>query len=97
MVIKVKALKLSTFVEDLVKEEFTDGSIDQDAEGGGIDYELCLHQDYLFMLRQRKKSQICSPLGANQVFSHNNPCSSYSTMRVGYREERAICAADIIE
>lgn len=43
--VKVRALKLSNFVEDLVKEEFpllrgSAASIEADS---GIDYELCLH------------------------------------------------------
>ena len=46
--IKVRALKLSAFVEDLVKIEFPHG---YSHDGDGIDYELCLHQDFLFMLR----------------------------------------------
>ena len=53
--VKVRALKLAASVEELVKEEFPSGLVgDGD---GGIDYELCLHQDFLFMLRQRKKNQ----------------------------------------
>ena len=39
--VKVRALKLAAYVEELVKEEFP-GGLTCDGDGG-IDYELCLH------------------------------------------------------
>ena len=60
VMVKIKALKLAAYVEELVKEEFplssTSGGLALSSDGcdhqtGGIDYELCLHQDFLFMLR----------------------------------------------
>lgn len=53
ILVKIKALKLRSFVEELVKEDFPCGVSD---DGDGIDYELCLHQDFLYMQRQRNKS-----------------------------------------
>ena len=47
--VKIRALKLSSYVEELVKEDFPCGLPMDVADG--IDYELCLHQDFLFMLR----------------------------------------------
>ena len=48
LMVRVKALRLREYVENLVKEDFPSGlSIDGDC----IDYELCLHKDYLYMLR----------------------------------------------
>ena len=39
--VKVRALKLSAYVEELVKEDFPSGAcMETDV---GIDYELCLH------------------------------------------------------
>lgn len=53
--VKVRALKFSNYVEDLVREEFPllrdNSAASIDADSNGIDYELCLHQDFLFMLR----------------------------------------------
>ena len=49
VMVKIRALKLSSFVEELVKEDFPCGLPMDVADG--IDYELCLHQDFLFMLR----------------------------------------------
>ena len=40
IMVKVRALKLSSFVEELVKEDFPCGL---SMENDGIDYELCLH------------------------------------------------------
>jgi len=51
MVIKVQALKMSAYVEELVREEFPYGGASEMENEGGIDYELCLHQDFLFMVR----------------------------------------------
>ena len=52
--VKVTALKLSNYIEELVREEFpllrgSTASIEVDSNS--IDYELCLHQDFLYMLR----------------------------------------------
>jgi len=81
VITKVRALKLSAFVEDLVKEEFPSGfNIDVDS---GLDYELCLHQDYLFMLRQRKKVQLQTSVAS----SHDSSLSW---------DERPLCPQDII-
>lgn len=64
IVIKVKALKLRAYMEELVKEDFPCGFSE---DGDGIDYELCLHQDYLFMLRQKNKAVI--PLSGHSANS----------------------------
>ena len=54
--VKVRALKLSAYVEELVKEDFPSGAcMETDV---GIDYELCLHKDFLFLPRQRKKNHM---------------------------------------
>ena len=53
ILVKIKALKLRTFVEELVKEDFSCGVSDDE---NGIDYELCLHQDFLYMIRQKNKA-----------------------------------------
>ena len=57
--VKVTALKLSNYIEELVREEFPllrGSTASIEADSNSIDYELCLHQDFLYMLRQRKKS-----------------------------------------
>ena len=52
--VKVRALKLSNFIEELVREDFPllRGNTDsiEEMDSNSIDYELCLHQDFLFML-----------------------------------------------
>ena len=49
--LKIRSLKLSTFVEDLVKEDCPAYEGGLDLEGDAIDYELCIHKDFLYMLR----------------------------------------------
>ena len=58
VMLKIRSLKLSTFVEDLVKEDCPAYEGGLDLEGDAIDYELCIHKDFLFMLRQRGKAQM---------------------------------------
>lgn len=87
VICKVRALKLSSFVEELVKEDFPCGSLSMD--GDGIDYELCLHQDFLFMLRQRSKASLPKSSGtASNASSHDSNMSAW--------DEKPLCPSDII-
>ena len=81
---KVRALKLRSFVEELVKEDFTSGLSNTLHDPDSLEYELSLHQDFLYMLRQQSKA-------AMSVVHSGSSASNNS-----YEAERPINPSDII-
>ena len=93
--VKVRALKLSAYVEELVKEDFPCGLFE---DIDGIDLELCLHQDYLYMLRHKNKTQV--PISGNSAASLSSDASQTSknsSSATGYCwDDRPLRPQDII-
>ena len=81
---KVRALKLRAFVEQLVKEDFHSGFIHSIDDTDSLEYELSLHQDFLYMLRQQSKAAISA--------HHSGSSASNNS----WEAERPINPSDII-